>query len=99
LDIADSASIEQFTQQLYSDYPSIDILVNNAAIAYKAADPTPFAKQARPTITTNYFGTVQLTDALLPLLEKSEQSYPRIVNVASEVGHLKILKSQALKAK
>ena len=38
-----------------------------------------------------------ITQALLPLLRKSE--CPRIVNVASQAGHLNIIKSDALKAR
>lgn len=95
LDIGDKSSISQFAEQLQNDYPVIDILVNNAAIAFKAADPTPFAKQARPTIFVNYFGTLWTTEALLPLIRKSE--HPRIVNVASQVGHLNIIKSNELR--
>ena len=75
------------------DFDSIDILVNNAAIAFKGSDPTPFAQQAWPTINTNYFGTLRLTEGLLPLIEKSTRS-PRIVNVASSAGHLRILTSK-----
>lgn len=95
LDIADKSSITTFADQLQADYPSIDILVNNAAIAFKGSDPTPFARQARPTIYVNYFGTLWTTEALLPLIRKSE--HPRIVNVASESGHLSIIKSKDIR--
>lgn len=95
LDIADKASISNFADHLLADYPTIDILVNNAAIAFKGSDPTPFARQARPTIFVNYFGTLWTTEALLPLIRKSE--HPRIVNVASESGHLGIIKGKEIR--
>lgn len=94
LDISSSASIATFVEGVTRDYPSIDILVNNAAIAFKGSDPTPFTKQASPTINVNFFGTVELTEHLLPLLKKSTGA--RIVNVASMAGHLKILPSKPL---
>ena len=93
LDISDEASINSFV----SSIPAVDILVNNAAIAFKSADPTPFDKQAAPTFRTNYFGTIDLTMKLLPALRKSKN--PRIVNVTSQAGMLRILKSPIMKDK
>jgi len=95
LDISSDQSIEQFVDSLSKTYEKIDVLVNNAAIAFKNDDPTPFAQQARPTITINYFGTLHLTKAMLPLLKNAP--HPRIVNVASESGHLRIIKTSTLK--
>lgn len=97
LDISDVASIEQFSNEIKRDFHnSVDILINNAAIAFKNDDPTPFPQQARPTITTNYFGTYELTKRFLPLL-RNAKSYGRLVNVASEAGHLRIIKHLPLK--
>lgn len=56
------------------------------AVAFKAADPTPFAGQTKPTLAVNYYGTMQVTKALLPLLLDSNAADPRIVNVASMAG-------------
>ena len=77
-----------------------DILVNNAAVCFN--DPTlygkvpftPFEQQAGITVNTNFFGTLELTEAMLPLLHAS--SSPRIINIASAAGRLSILKSQDL---
>lgn len=44
---------------------------------------------------TNYFGTLSLTEKLLPLIKKSTD--PRVIFVASEMGHLRILNSEAKK--
>jgi carbonyl reductase 1 len=96
LDISNRKSIEDFAQGMERDFDRLDVLVNNAAIAFKSSDPTPFQQQARPTFHTNYYGTLWATQALLPLLQKS--SHPRIVNVASEAGHLRIIKNLDLKA-
>jgi carbonyl reductase 1 len=62
------------------------VLVNNAGTAFKGADPTPFEKQTKPTLDVNFRGTVDLTEALLPLLRGGDD--PRIVNVASMAGRL-----------
>ena len=96
-DIANPDSIDAFISDLKKDYSSIDVLINNAAIAFKNADPTPFEKQARVTLNTNYFGTLKLSLDMLPLLYASKAG-GRIVNVASQSGLLKILKSPSKKA-
>jgi carbonyl reductase 1 len=99
LDLTDDASIAACRQYIDKHFNGkLDILVNNAAICFN--DPTlygkvkhtPFQEQAAITISTNYFGTRKLTDALLPCLERS--SAPRVINIASYAGRLGILKSQ-----
>jgi len=95
LDIDDLASINEFCHGMAKDHGRCDILINNAAIAYKASDPTPFKDQAEPTVRVNFFGTLELTQAMLPLLSLS--SSPRIVTVASQSGYLRILPSEELK--
>lgn len=97
LDISDDLSIGRFTRDIEEAHGKIDILVNNAAIAFKGSDPTPFKDQAEPTIQPNFFGTLKVTESLLPLLRKSNR--PRIVNVASQAGHLRIIKSPDLQAR
>ncbi|CAE8630043.1 unnamed protein product [Polarella glacialis] len=96
LDISHSPSIEAFAKTLESKYGRLDVLVNNAAIAFKASDPTPFAGQTGPTLKTNFFGTAELTDRLLPLLRASAASggQPRLVNVASMAGALRQVSPQ-----
>ncbi|KAJ9453001.1 (+)-neomenthol dehydrogenase [Diplonema papillatum] len=92
IDVSDPASISAFTAGISNDYRAIDVLINNAGIAFKGTDPTPFAKQARHTLQINFFGTVELTESLLPLLKSAAD--PRVVFVASTIGGLKILKSK-----
>lgn len=87
LDIGNPDSIDSFVNSIKSKFGEVDLLVNNAAIAFKGSDPTPFEGQARPTVMVNYFGTVNLTRQILPMMREGS----RIVNLASGSGHLKIL--------
>ena len=87
LDLTDPNSIDAFPQLLAEKYGRLDCLVNNAAIAFKGRDPTPFPQQTVPTLRANFYGTVRLTEACLPLLSAGKQG--TVVNVASMAGALR----------
>ena len=89
LTLGDEASALAFATAVRERYGRCDVLVNNAGTAFKGSDPTPFAEQTRPTLNVNYRGTLQLTEALLPMLV--EQPDARVVNVASMAGRLQQL--------
>lgn len=98
LDLTDEASIEKCRDFVERKFGKLDILVNNAAICfndptlYGKVEHTPFERQADISIKTNYFGTRKVTEAMMPLLQKSTS--PRIINIASSAGRLGILRSQ-----
>ncbi len=93
----DDESIASAVQYIQQEYGQCDVLVNNAAVCfndptlYGKVSHTPFEKQARITVETNFFGTLSLTKALLPMLRNSPS--PRIINIASSAGRLSILPS------
>lgn len=84
LDIDDEASVLNLRDYLQSTYGGLDVLVNNAAIAYKAAATEPFSEQATVTLRTNFFNTYRACNILFPILK----SHARVVNVSSSAGHL-----------
>ncbi|HLK58557.1 MAG TPA: SDR family oxidoreductase [Chthonomonadaceae bacterium] len=90
LDVSDPASIQRAAQTIEAEYGKLDILVNNAGIVLE--DISKPISQTSPevlhnTFDTNFFGPVELTLRLLPLLRKSDAG--RIVNLSSGLASLK----------
>ncbi|PIN04733.1 Dehydrogenases with different specificities (related to short-chain alcohol dehydrogenases) [Handroanthus impetiginosus] len=86
LDIVDPSSIEAFTEWVKEKYGGIDILVNNAGVNSNAGSDNSM-EGAEKVIGTNYFGTKNITKAIIPLMRPSDAG-ARIVNVSSRLGRL-----------
>lgn len=88
LDVTDTATIETASRYIEQQFGSLDVLINNAGVSIDAMSPPSQYKVAnmRLVYDTNVFGVVELTQQMLPLLQKS--SAPRIVNVSSGLGSL-----------
>jgi NAD(P)-dependent dehydrogenase (short-subunit alcohol dehydrogenase family) len=89
LDVTDGKSIEQAAKDLGEKYGKLDTLINNAGIVLegwgtKTSEVT--LDVWRKTYETNLFAVVAVTQALLPLVRKSEAG--RIVNLSSILGSL-----------
>ena len=87
IDVTDDESVASAAAQLERDPGRLDILVNNAGIAIDDGPPSRVSLDAvRRTYETNVFGVVRATQALLPLLRRSDAG--RIVNLSSGLGSL-----------
>ncbi|XP_060896335.1 carbonyl reductase [NADPH] 1-like [Labrus mixtus] len=82
LDIDDLNSIKAAATYFKDKYGGVDVLVNNAGIAFKVADTAPFAVQAEVTLKTNYFATRDMLTHFLPIVKAGG----RVVNVSSFVS-------------
>ncbi|MEU6375455.1 SDR family oxidoreductase [Streptomyces sp. NPDC046909] len=87
LDVTDEASIALAAKQIEQESGRLDALVNNAGIslAWHTPSQTPI-DDLRATFETNVFGYVRVTNAMLPLLRRSDAA--RIVNISSVIGSL-----------
>lgn len=95
LDITDQDSVIKFAVFLRETFGGLDVLVNNAGVAFKINSSTPFGEQAENTIRTNYMGTVSICKALFPLL----RPHARVVNISSSCGMLSKIPSPELRKK
>jgi NAD(P)-dependent dehydrogenase (short-subunit alcohol dehydrogenase family) len=88
LDVTHAPSIERARHFVEQEYGRLDILVNNAGVTHDSGlTPSETSLDTiRDVFETNFFGVIAVTQALLPLLRKSEGA--RIVNVSSGLGSL-----------
>ncbi|TDU05282.1 NAD(P)-dependent dehydrogenase (short-subunit alcohol dehydrogenase family) [Streptomyces sp. 846.5] len=91
IDITDDASVAAAAKTIEAD-GGLDVLVNNAGVEERAEDNGIIsaadltADLMRSTFDTNVFGTVRVTHAFLPLLQRS--AAPVIVNLSSGLASL-----------
>jgi NAD(P)-dependent dehydrogenase (short-subunit alcohol dehydrogenase family) len=81
LEVTDDASVETALGIIASREGHLDVLVNNAGIS-TTTDVN--GQLALEVFDTNAIGIIRVTQAALPLLEKSEN--PVVVNVSSALG-------------
>ena len=85
LDLTDQTSVDAAVAHLRQSFPGgLDVVVNNAGFAFTAAATEPFGEQARRTLDVNYYGTLRVCQALLPMVKDGG----KVVNVGSMAGGL-----------
>ena len=95
LDVDDEATHAAAAKDIGEKYGKLDILINNAGVFRgeefdSSGAPVPASRTSqdtfRKTFDTNFFNTVSVTQALLPLVKKAEEG--RIVFLSSGLGSL-----------
>jgi uncharacterized oxidoreductase len=83
LDVSDPKSIQSFSEKLTKEFPSLNVLINNAGMMQpeNPSEKPNDLSVAEKTVVTNLLGPIRLTSALLPLLRKQPRA--SIMNVSS----------------
>lgn len=84
LDIADDHSILSFSEQLFREVDQLDVLVNNAGYLVTGLAEETSIELGKQQLETNFWGTVKLTNELLPYFRK--QGHGKIITVGSFIG-------------
>ncbi|KZO94412.1 NAD(P)-binding protein [Calocera viscosa TUFC12733] len=89
LDLDDEGSIQSAARVVASRTPSLSVLINNAGFAPEKTTPAASVPSGDflQAFRTNTLGPILLTQALLPLLEKSGGL---VVNVSSLLGSIQV---------
>jgi short-subunit dehydrogenase len=84
LDIADDRSIATFGKALFSEIKKLDVLINNAGFYLSGLAEETSTEQGKKQFDTNFWGTVKLTNELLPYFRKQRSG--KIITVGSIMG-------------
>ncbi|UUW09265.1 SDR family NAD(P)-dependent oxidoreductase [Flavobacterium plurextorum] len=84
LDIDDDKSIYSFGKELFNHISQLDVLINNAGFYLSGLAEETTIEQGRKQLETNFWGTVKLTNELLPQFRK--QRFGKIITVGSIMG-------------
>jgi len=95
--VGDAKSHSTFRKTIQERFHKVDVLVNNAAMAFKGSSTVSFVGQCKPTLDVNFRGTLDFTEEMLPLIRRVNGGDARIVNVASMAGKLSQIKNTELR--
>jgi short-subunit dehydrogenase len=84
LDVADAAAVAALPGAVLGAHGRVSVLVNNAGVAVGGTFDQVAAADFDWLMSVNFFGTVRMTRAFLPILAR--EPVARLVNVSSIVG-------------
>jgi len=84
LDISNETEIDKTVESIISKFGRIDVLVNNAGIGFAGAIEETSTQEVRQVFEVNFFGTLKLTQAVLPFMRKEKKGH--IIQISSHAG-------------
>lgn len=84
LDVTSDESILACIMSVLAEVPTLDILINNAGSLLAGSVEETTIEQAYRQFETNFWGSVKMTKAILPIMRK--QRFGQIITVSSLIG-------------
>lgn len=84
VDLGLPEEVARLIQRVHAEFASLDILINNAGIAYYGTTHEMSSEQWNRVLAVNLHAPIQLTQALLPLLSQRPEAH--VMNVCSIAG-------------
>lgn len=84
LDVADRQAVEDFAGEVNERFGGLDILINNAGVAFRGTVEESSYDEIAWVMDTNFWGVVHGCKAFLPLLQHGRGAH--IVNISSLFG-------------
>jgi NAD(P)-dependent dehydrogenase (short-subunit alcohol dehydrogenase family) len=88
MDVQDETSVREAVQRVVKQTGRLDVLINNAGILITGIAEETTEAQTRDLFETNFFGTLRVMNAALPVMRKQRSG--RIINVASLAGRMAV---------
>ena len=87
-DVSDESSINTLLTEIKRDFPSLDIVINNAGVMHlhDVANNSLSLTHQQQEIQTNFFGVVAICDNFIPLLK--QQRSAAIINISSGLAYM-----------
>lgn len=87
LDLADIDSFEQKAASVIAHFGKIDVLINNAGLSFRGLVKATDISVYRRLMEINYFGTIALTQAVLPTMIAQNSGHIAVTtSIAGKVG-------------
>jgi len=84
LDLNRVEELDSIVAEVIAEFGRIDVLVNNAGVGFAGAVEEASLAEVRDVFETNVFGTLRLTQAVLPHMRKNKRGH--IIQVSSHAG-------------
>ncbi|GEP19745.1 SDR family NAD(P)-dependent oxidoreductase [Pediococcus argentinicus] len=86
LDVTDHNSVESAAKSIQDKYGYLSVLINNAGAVFDFRQEPSVVEMDRlhKDFEINYFGLIDVTQQLMPLLQQSKQA--KIINISSMMG-------------
>ena len=84
LDVTDADQVRQVVERAHAHFGRLDVVINNAGYSLVSTIEEASEDEVRAMFDTNYFGTIRVIQAALPLLR--EQGSGHIIGVSSGLG-------------